>query len=225
MKSGTVILTVLILMSLALLTCVFIQESHLSSLKLEQQRLLGHKPDEPEPAAPANEPGQASEPEPSTELLQLRSEVNRLNRRKRELSLMPVENAHLKQRLAANRTNNTAFPNGYIRKSQARMAGYQTPEATLQTFLWAMQNRNLKNFLDTLTPEAAAQITRTTGVRSAEEVFDGTEALIGLGVVDRQPLADGSMQFKLQFAPGIPPASVVFRLIGNDWKMSWPPRE
>jgi len=225
MKSGTAVLTVLILMSLALLTCVFVQESHLSGLKLEQQRLLGQKPDEPEPATATDEPGQGSKAEPSPELLQLRSEVNRLNRRKRELSLMPVENAHLKQRLAANRANSAAFPNGYIRKNQARMAGYRTPEATLQTFLWAMQNRNLTNFLETLTPEAAAQITRPTSFRSAEEVFDGTEALIGLGVVDRQPLADGSIQLKLQFAPDIPPASVVFRLIGNDWKMSWPPRE
>ena len=46
------------------------------------------------------------------------------------------------------------LPPGYIRKSEARMVGYSTPDDTLQSFLWAIQNRDLTNVLQALAPDS-----------------------------------------------------------------------
>jgi hypothetical protein len=228
MKGGTLIISLLIAASLALLTSVLVQEHHLTSMRREQQRLIGQLSGSAEPApASAVEPeAPPSNQEPPVELLQLRNEVNRLNRRKLELAGAPAENDRLKQQLVASRTNAArGLPPGYIHKSRARMVGYATPEDTLQTFLWAMQNRNLTNVLETLTPEAVAQFNKPFAHSPPERIFEDSEALIGLGVLEREPLPDGSMRLKLQVIPGIPPISTTLRLIGDEWKMSWPPGE
>jgi hypothetical protein len=227
MKGGTLIISLLIAASLALLTSVLVQERHLASMRKEQQRMIAQLSGsaEPVPAVAAAEPAAGpSIQETPAELLQLRNEVNGLNRRKRELAAARAENDRLKQQLTTSHTNRAGLAPGYIRKSEARMAGYQTPEATLQTFLWAMQNRNLTNLLETLTPEAALQINKPFAHSSPERIFEGSEALIGLGVVEREPLPDGSVRMKLQVIPDVPPITATLRLIGNEWKMSWPPQ-
>jgi len=221
MKGLTLVVVLLIAAGVALLAGVLVQERQLTALRGEQQRLIGQLSGNSEPSAAAIElTVRPSNREAPFELLQLRNELNRLNRRKAELAAMRVENERLKQQLAASRTNRGGLPPGYLRKSEARMVGYQTPEAALQTFLWAMQNRNLTNFLETLTPESVA-----LAHRAPEQIFEGSEALIGLGVLERERLPDGSMRLRLQIMPDLPPANVLFRLIGNEWKMTWPPRE
>jgi len=226
MKGLTLVVVLLIAAGVALLAGVLVQERQLTTLRGEQLRLIGQLSGNSEPSASAIElTVRPSNREAPFELLQLRNELNRLNRRKAELAAMRVENERLNQQLAASRTNRGGLPPGYLRKSEARMVGYQTPEATLQTFLWAMQSRNLTNFLETLTPESVAQINKPFAHRAPEQIFEGSEALIGFGVLERDPLPDGSMRLKLQIMPDLPPANVIFRLIGNEWKMTWPPRE
>jgi hypothetical protein len=228
MKGGTFILSLLIVTSLGLLSGVIVQERQLGRLRSEQQRLIAQMSGGVEsglaPATAAPEERLAS-PEVPFELLQLRNEANRLARRKQELNAARGENERLKQQLATSRTNRGGLPPGFLRKSEARMMGYQTPEATLQTFLWAMHGRNLTNLLETLTPEAVARINKPYAHRPPEEIFEGSEALVGLGVIESERMADGLMRLKLQLTPELPPANLTFRLIGNEWKMDWPPRE
>jgi len=83
-------------------------------------------------------------------LLRLRNEVSRLTGRKRELTGALTENESLRAQLARRATNSpagTGLPAGYIRKNQAKMAGYNTPEDTIQSLLWALNNRDFPNLL------------------------------------------------------------------------------
>jgi hypothetical protein len=103
----------------------------------------------------------------------LRGEVTRLKSRQRELAAARVENEQLRAQLAVKRTNAAAatppLPPGYILKSKAQWKGFSTPEDTLQSFLWAVQNQDLTNLVQTMVPEMGekllAEIQRSRGSR------------------------------------------------------------
>ena len=45
------------------------------------------------------------------------------------------------------------LPPGYVRKRDARLVGFNTPEDTLQSLLWAIQNHDLAKVLEAFTPD------------------------------------------------------------------------
>ena len=88
--------------------------------------------------------------EPSLEVLRLRSQVGQLERRKRELAAVTEESKRLQAQLSTKATNVTsgvALPAGYIRKSEAKYAGFGSPEDSLQSFLWAIEHRDLRTLM------------------------------------------------------------------------------
>jgi len=134
-------------------------------------------------AQEAANPAEAVPPE----LLQLRAEVQRLTRRLSELSAVSKEAEQLRAQLQNGRTNSAAgvrLPPGYLRKSQAQNVGYNTPEDTMQTFLWALQNRDLTNLTLSFKPDTG----RTT---QFEQGFIGeASAVPGLRIVSRRQEPD-----------------------------------
>ena len=50
------------------------------------------------------------------------------------------------------------LPPGYVRKRQARLVGYNTPEDTIQSFLWAVQNHDAVRQILKVEPADAAPI-------------------------------------------------------------------
>src|SRR5437016_412548 len=132
-----------VLMSLAWGCCVVL----VLGLVFQRQELLGLRTQQAQGAestslitelsasAPVIEPGtessNSSAASSSRELLRLRSEVTRLNARKRELAPVSQEAERLRARLASPQASwpgGVALPPGYVRKSQAQLAGYSTPE-------------------------------------------------------------------------------------------------
>ncbi len=215
---------------------VIAQRQRLSAMQREEQRLLAQFTAAAQPAAASEATDATSNPAigrpavvpASAELLRLRSEVHRLTERRRELSGVRLENEQLRAQLASRGTNaasGSGLGPGYVRKAQARMVGYNTPEDTIQSFLWAMQNHDLTNLLQAFTPVAAQQMQATVqeSGRSVEEFFQGTDAFVGLGVRSREQLPDGAMVVTLEVAPGIPPQEVRFERINGQWKMARPP--
>jgi len=150
--------------------------------------------------------------------LRLRSQVNQLNTRVRELSQIQTENARLLAEVAKRGTNT------YIRKTQARMAGYNTPAATMETFLWSLQNRDLPALLQCFAPEAA-QIVKNAAdkERSGNDFFHSTEGFIGLGITSQEQLPDGTWQLEAQIAPQIPSVHLNLRQLNGEWKLISPP--
>jgi hypothetical protein len=160
MTSRSIITVGFIVLCGAAMWGVLAQGRQLSELRAEQKRLESADP--PTNAASAEIVAPTSPtPEVPRELLQLRAEVARLSQQQRELASARAENEKLRQQLERRRTNNTATgkgPGAFIRTSEAKWLGYNTPEDTLQSLFWAAQNHNLEKFLEAVTPEAAEEL-------------------------------------------------------------------
>ncbi|MSU58001.1 MAG: hypothetical protein EXS35_07455 [Pedosphaera sp.] len=135
---------------------------------------------------------------------------------------MPAENEKIRARLAAARTNAVkALPAGYIRKSNARFAGYTTPEATVESMLWAMQHRDFPKVLASLSPEMAGEMRKgiEEGHTTIERIFDDAEKLPGLNVVGRNVTTNGLIELVIEIVPGEHTRTTRFRQINGEWKI------
>ena len=226
----------LVIVLLAALWRLWSQRSQLADLRAQQQQLLA------QPAASADSPATPTTTEPSDsssaaptpalvatpELLRLRNEVTRLSDRQRELAGVRAENERLRAQLASRGTNGPGgfqLSPGYIRTSEARMVGYNSPDDTLQSLLWATRNHDLTNILQAFTPEQAEKVRAQAGQsrESIADFFSQSAALVGMRVVKREPAAsDGSIAVEVEVMPDMPPAQISFRQINGQWKIAGP---
>ena len=224
-RALTIVLAVLL--CLAALTTVSMQRAQLAALRAEQSRLLAESATPSADLAHASAaeittaPLAAPAPAVSSELLRLRSEVTRLTRQRAELGSAVIENQRLRAQ-AANHATNTAtgiaLPPGYVRASQARMAGYNTPEDAMETMLWAMHNHDLTNLLQGFTPDMAREI-QAQAARESGSFFRDADAFPGLSIVSREQMPDGTISVNAEIAPGMPFGPIRFRQINGQWKM------
>ena len=162
-----------------------------------------------------------------SELLRLRSQATQLAARKRELAGVQGENERLHAQLASRSTNSPAgstLPPGYIRRKEAQWVGLSTPENTMQSFLWAIQNQDVASFLRTLTPESAQKMLPQGGDPEAwivRKSFKEASIIPGLRVVNQEPQPDGSIEAQLEIVPGqsSEQQNVRFRQIDGEWKV------
>jgi len=215
---------------------VWRQRSQLAELRADQQQLLAQRPANTDgSASPATTEAPGASPAiplpalvVTPELLRLRNEVTRLTERRRELAGVRPENEQLRAQLAIRGTNGPGglpLPPGYVRRSEARFVGYNTPEDTLQSVLWAARSHDLTNILQAFAPEVAEQLRAQAGEspQSLEEFWSKSAGLVGMRIVSRKPEAsDGSITVEVEVAPGVPNAEVTFRQINGQWKMASP---
>ncbi|HEU0039670.1 MAG TPA: hypothetical protein VFR76_10365 [Verrucomicrobiae bacterium] len=207
---------------LATLASALIQRQQLAGLRAEQQGLitrLGTPQDASSPAGEVTSNTAVSHliAAPSLELLKLRSEVARLTGRRRELAAAQGENDRLRIQFAASHTNVSAanaLPPGYVRKSEARFVGYNTPADTIQSLLWAVQNRDLTNLLAAFTPETARQM------QQDKDYFENVSIIPGMHIKSQQQMPDGSIELEVEMVPGEPlPDRMRFRQFNGQWKL------
>jgi hypothetical protein len=196
--------------------------SQVQALQSRAEALTNEAPAETEaPVAAAPQTG------PSLELLRLRSQVGQLERRKRELAGVTEENKRLQTQLAAKATNApgvVALPAGYIRKSEAKRAGFGTPEDSLQSFLWAIEHRDLPTLMQFFGPDQAKQMASEVERRgSAEDFFKDkdTGALPGFSIIGREQKDDSTIVLSVQIVPGDEPANqkMRFKQIDGQWRL------
>jgi hypothetical protein len=224
----------LVVVCLTTLWGVWRQRSHLAELRAEQQQLLAQRPANPDGSAsptPTEAPGASpATPQPALvvtpELLRLRNEVTRLTERRRELAGVRSENEQLRAQLDIRGTNGPGglpLPPGYVRRSEARFVGYNTPEDTLQSVLWAARSHDLTNILQAFAPEVAEKIRAQAGEspQSLEGFWSQSVGLVGMRIVSRKPEAsDGSITVEVEVVPGVPNAELTFRQINGQWKLA-----
>jgi len=162
---------------------------------------------------------------PSLELLRLRSQVGQLERRKRELAGVTEENKRLQTQLVANSTNGTSgvpLPAGYIRKSEAKFTGFAAPEDSLQSFLWAIEHRDLPTLLQCFSPDQAKQMAAEVERRgSTEDFFKEAGILPGLVITGREQKDDGTIVLSVQFVPDDETAKtkMPFKQFDGQWRL------
>jgi hypothetical protein len=225
--------SVMALICLGAAWAVIAQHQELGHLRAERQGQLAAiaqdtaspAPSEVKPAESIAVPAPA---ESSSELLQLRSEVTRLTQQRQALANVRAENERLQAQVASRGTNatpGTVLPPGFIRKAQAQMVGYASPQDTIQSFLWAMQKHDFNTVLQSFTPEAAQsmQAQFQQPGHSVDDFFRGSEALVGIGISEQKQLPDGSIEAKVQMGlADFSAPSVVFRQVNGQWKVAGP---
>jgi hypothetical protein len=208
----------------ATVTGVVVQGRQLGELRTEHRRLVT-EPESEKATAPNAVPA-ASNNSPSLELLQLRNEVSQLTKRRRELNNIATENETLRVQVAVSRTNTAKAGSplaGYIRKSTAQNLGFNTPEDTLQTFYWAIHNRDITTLTQAFGPEMLKQLQRQIekSGRTGADFFKGSENIPPMRVLDREQLPGGSVKLKVGNLPGAEPAeqTIHFQFINGQWKL------
>jgi hypothetical protein len=167
----------------------------------------------------------ATQTSPSLELLRLRSQVGQLELRKRELTSVTEENKRLQTQLATKPTGGTGgvpLPAGYIRKSEAKLVGFGTPEDAVQSSLWAIEHRDLPTFLKFFSPEQAKQIAAEVERRgSTEEFFKAAGITPGLLITGREQKDDGTIVLTVQIAPNDESSNLKmpFKQIDGQWRL------
>ena len=237
MKPRALFSSLLAVVCLATLWGVWSQGSQLASLRAEQQQWVAQRAAQTQPAesAVAPEPlgAAAATPTPaptgSPELLRLRNDVTRLTERRRELAGVRDENEQLRAELASRGTNGAAgspFHPGFVRKSEARMMGYKTPEDTLQSLLWAVRNHDLTNALQAFAPEMADALwTRyAQSGESMEAFFHNAGGFFGMRIADKSTIVnDGSLLVCVELVPGMSGPMIRLRQVNDQWKIASEP--
>jgi hypothetical protein len=223
----------LVVVALAVLWGVWFQRNQLADLRAQQQQLLAQPAATADPSAsPGTADSKSADPgtPPPTmvatpEILRLRGEVTRLTERKREFAGVRAENERLHAQLASRGTNAPAglqLPPGYMRKSEARMVGYSTPDDTLQSLLWAIQHRDLTNILQAFAPDRAQQLRDEAAASrgSSDDFFSQSAGLPGMRILRREPAtSDGSIAMEVEVVPDEPVTRVTFRQFNGQWKI------
>jgi hypothetical protein len=226
--------TVLILLAWALcLGTVFgvlLQRQELLGLRAQQEQMAANATQAPQASPLSVNSREISKTDvPSTdsvsrELLRLRSEVTRLNARKRELAAVTEDGERLRAQLAGSQANpqtGVRLPPGYMRKGEAQLMGYSTPENTVQSFLWALQHHDITNVLRALSPSEAQSLSARIGSSSEMEkgYFKSMDSLPGLAIQSRQDLPDGSVELQVEFGLGAPPEKFHLQPFNGEWKL------
>jgi hypothetical protein len=221
MKSRSVFISLLFIFCVGLLCAVGMQRRELINLKAERQRKLTE--DTPLDA-PVNIPVQAiiSALPASRELLQLRNELGQLRRRRKELESARAEHEQLLKEIAARGTNTFNLSSNYIRKSEARLVGYNSPEETLQSFLYSLRNRDLSNLFQAFTPQSISPL-KLQATEHPEDFQKTLEqearGLIGMRIISQEQQQADVISANVEMLPGLPPTQMFFRLVNGQWKM------
>jgi hypothetical protein len=235
MTSRSIITGGFVVLTGAALWGILAQGRQVSELRAQEQR---RESERPSTNASAPDTISVSTPEVPRELLQLRAEVARLSQQQRELAPARTENEKLRLQLEDRRTNSAARKGAaYIRAPEAKWLGYNTPEDTLQSLLWAAQNRNLETFLEAMTPEAAEEFKSLfkesdNPDEAAKKFFDQEGFPSGFRIIAREQAADGAVALTVQViktSSGTEPdlsvdssEPVRFEQIAGQWKMGKP---
>jgi len=226
LKTRFLITFLAILLCLAAVCAVAARQKQLARLRAEERDTLSDLSQiSAPPAAPSESSSPHEAPAASTELLRLRSEVAQLTQRRQALAGVAAENRALKSQLASGATNapsGVELPPGFLRKSQAQLVGYASPQDTLQSLLWAVQNRDLTNLLQALTPEAAHWLTARKSAHTAQELFDEIDTFVGMAVVATNQQPGGGLELEVETIPGRPPVPIGFQQINGEWKIQGP---
>lgn len=227
MNSRNLLIAAAWLLCIGTVSAVLLTRSQLANLRTRQSNAT-------QPAAAANRPDSGlqtdftastsdASADSSRELMQLRAEVTRLTARKRELANVGETSARLRAQLDSPQTNSDSIPipPGYIRRSYAQFRGFSTPEASLESWLWALHNHDFTNMLRALSPDQPQHFQARMAVKDKPaDFFKETDILPGLAIQSRREMPDGSVELQVFIAPNMPPQNMHFHLLNGEWKMA-----
>jgi hypothetical protein len=168
------------------------------------------------------------------ELLRLRGEVGLLREQSKELETVRNENRRARAALenslktqGAGAAQAAATADYWPRGSWA-FAGQATPDAALQTSLWAANNGDLKALLASVTGELQENVEKDLAGKSEDEAsiraMDEVSGLKSVHVLNREAKSYDTFVLTAAFEDRTQTHTqkLVLKKIGNDWKLSGP---
>lgn len=136
------------------------------------------------------------------ELLQLRGQIRPLTDRLAGMTAISNRNVRLHAKLTSTQAASAFPPPGYIRRTEAQNRGTQTPEATLETFLWAGENRDTNTFLSVFGESIRSSMMGDLTQRGVEGFFKSQVPVPGARIVSRRDITDSEAELTVEFGPG-----------------------
>jgi hypothetical protein len=224
MKTMLRIAAVLVL--LVMIGGVVTLQSAIKDARAEQQELskpgvdAGAAAESKDGSRPAGESDEAQRlREANKDLPKLRNEVRQLRRQADEMAKLRADNERLRNAPKGAKQ----YPPDYIRRDALADAGLATPEATAQTFLWAMLHGDIKRLKDCVTPEAQAHMSELN--QSEEQIQEQTaemkKVFPGFRIAEKKDISADEVELKIEIMPGMDGANstVTMKRVGNEWKM------
>ena len=162
------------------------------------------------------------------DLLRLRGEVNQLNDAKIEYEKISAENERLRaQAQNAAKSELKAMAPIIIRMDSLSDHGHTTPEATMQTFLWAERDGNVDELSRCFVPERWASIYSSIPEERRKNLLDQMrhemDQLVSIEIVARKDLNSTTVLLGLQSMPRNGSAgakiSLTLTLRDGEWKL------
>jgi hypothetical protein len=175
----------------------------------------------------------------SREVHKLRNEVSQLRAGAKEVDQLRAENRRLRgegRPLQAAPSTGVAAPpaatsqEGYYAKENWAFTGYATPEAALQSVIWAMREGDTKTLLASVTPEELARMQKEWGDKSEAQVSAdarrGTDKISGIRILESKTLSEDEVVLSVFAAGGEDKIQKIsMKRYGSEWKMAGPKRE
>ena len=164
----------------------------------------------------------------SRELLRLRGEAGLLRQQSQELETTRKENRQARAALESSLKNPSAATADYWPRDSWAFAGYASPDAVLQTSLWAANNGDLKALLASATGEVRKQMEEDLGGKPESEAtiraMDEVMNIKSVRVLNREVQAYDTVVVTATFEDRTDTHTerLLVKKIGNDWELSAP---
>lgn len=154
------------------------------------------------------------------ELMRLRSRVTDLRERQRGRAAVSNEQVRLQARLASvNRQSKTSFPEGWVKRQEARMAGTATPQAAFETMIWAFEHRDTNVLFQIVPAEMRASMKHMLEGDQAEEFWRGVGKFPGFCVRSVKQIDDTTAELSVEMVPGAGGPTIKARLEEGNWRV------
>jgi hypothetical protein len=149
----------------------------------------------------------------------LRNDVRQLRRAAADLEKLRAENQQLLAAMSAAKspTGPGAVPAGFLPRAAMQDVGTSTPEAAVQTFLWALTQGNL---------ERLAQLTGADGPpiplnaeQQKSRLSQEAQSFPGFAIAGKNVISADEVEIGLQTSVGGTVAPIKLRRVGNEWKV------
>jgi len=167
-----------------------------------------------------------------SELLRLRGEVGRLRQAGKDLDKEREENRRFRATLAKQNLPGAAGATegasaNYLPRDSWAFVGYATPEAALQSGLWAANSGDINTFFASVTGETQADVKSDLESKSQADVkakmMDEVAKIKSCRIVNREVLSDEEIVLTVAMDEGKQDATsskLTMKRIANEWKFS-----
>jgi hypothetical protein len=172
----------------------------------------------------------ASLREQTKELPKLRNEISQLRAGRSELAAARAENARLLEAQQTGHVIQRAPPVGFVSRDNLSFTGYATPEATLQSFFWALREGNMIVAMQSMpdNDEELAELRKISPQERAkmEEQFKASEDIRMMkqfndfGVAGREEISNDEVILYVRSSLSTNTFPHALKRFGNEWKIT-----